>query len=81
MAKAILEFNLDEPEDKEAHLRAVKALDMALALWDIEQYLRAQTKYAPDSMPEVAYDALDKARQEFYEILTNHNISLDELMK
>jgi hypothetical protein len=54
---------------------------MALALWDIEQYLRSQTKYAPDDMPEVAYDALDKARQEFYEILTNHNISLDELMK
>lgn len=80
MAKAILEFDLNEPDDKEAHKRAVKALDMALALWDIEQYLRAQTKYAPDSMPEAAYDALDKARQEFYEILTNHNISLDELI-
>ena len=81
MAKAVLEFDLNEPGDKEAHLRAVKALYMALALWDIEQYLRSQTKYAPDDMPEVAYDALDKARQEFYEILTNHNISLDELMK
>lgn len=80
MAKAIFEFDLNNPDDKEAHLRAVKALDMALALWDIEQYLRAQTKYAPDSMPEVVFDALDKARQEFYEIMNNHNISLDELM-
>ena len=80
MAKAILEFDLNEPDDKEAHKRAVKALDMAIALWDIEQYLRSQTKYAPDSMPQEVYDALDKVKQEFYEILTNHNISLDELI-
>lgn len=78
--KAILEFDLDEPQDKEAHKRAVKALDMAMALWDIEQYLRSQTKYAPDDMPEAAYDALNKARQEFYDIMQQHNISIDELL-
>jgi len=59
--KAILEFNLNEPDDVSAHKRAVKALDMAIALWDIEQYLRSQTKYAPDSMPQEVYDALEKA--------------------
>jgi len=34
---AKLEFDLSEPDDRQAHLRCVKALDMALALWDIRQ--------------------------------------------
>jgi len=79
--KAILEFDLNETNDISAHKRAVKALDMAIALWDIEQYLRSQTKYAPDSMPQEAYDALEKAREKFYEILNDHNIGIDEILK
>lgn len=81
MAKATLEFDLNELEDKWSHMRAVKSLDMALCLWDIDQYLRAQTKYAPDSMPEEVYDALDKARDEFYRILNEHDVNIDKLLK
>jgi hypothetical protein len=80
MAKATLEFDLDDPSDKEAHLRAVKALDLAITLWDMDQYLRAQTKYAPDSMPSEVYDALQEARDKLYEIMCSRNIDLDELM-
>jgi len=35
MAEAILKFDLNDPDDRMSHLRAVKSLDMALALWDI----------------------------------------------
>lgn len=79
MAKAILEFDLSEPEDEEAHKRAVKSLDLVLALWDIDQYLREQVKYN-ESLSKEAYDALDKAREEFYNILNKRNISFDELI-
>jgi len=79
--KAILEFDLDNPDDQGAHLRAVQALDLALCLWDMDQYLRAQTKYAPDSMPQEAYDALDAARDKFYEILNDHGIDMDKILK
>lgn len=81
MAKAILEFDLNEPEDVVAHKRAVKALDLCLVLWDMDQYLRAQTKYAPDSMPEEVYDALQAARDKLYEIKSEHSVSLDELLR
>lgn len=81
MAKAILEFDLNDPDDVVEHKRAVKSLDLCLALWDIEQYLRSQTKYAPDSMSDEVYDALDTARSEFYRIMNDHNISLDQLLK
>lgn len=80
MAKAILEFDLNEPDDVEAHKRAIKSLDLVLALWDIEEYLRSQTKYN-DKLSKEAYDALESAREEFYNILRNRNISFDELIK
>jgi hypothetical protein len=35
MAKAKLKYDLDDFDDRMAHLRAVKSLDMAMALWDI----------------------------------------------
>ena len=80
MAKAILEFDLTNPDDVTDYKRVNKALDMAIALWDIEQYLRAETKYAPDSMPQEVYDALDKVRDKYYEIINEHNISIDEIL-
>lgn len=32
---ATLTFNLDDPDDRKAHLRCVKSTDMAIALFDI----------------------------------------------
>lgn len=78
--KGTLEFNLDESYEREAHLRAVKALDLALTLWDMDQYLRAKTKYAPDSMPPEVYDALQETRDKLHEIMSDHSIDLDELI-
>ena len=37
--KAILEFNLDEPDDEKAHLRCVKAMDMACLLHEISRII------------------------------------------
>ena len=80
MTKAILEYNLDDPQDREAHLRAVKSTDLALALWDMDQHLRSKTKYAPDSMPPEAYEALLEARDRLRQIMSEYSIDLEELM-
>ena len=79
MAKAILEFDLSNSEDIQDYKRANKALDMAIALWDIDQYLRAQTKYN-EELTQDAYDALATARDKFYEILNERNINMDEIL-
>lgn len=34
--KAILEFDLNDPDDFRAHMRAVKSTDMAFILWEIQ---------------------------------------------
>lgn len=79
MAKGILEFDLNEPDEIEAYKRAVKALDLVLALWDIDQYLRTQTKYN-ESLTEDQHKVMEKAREEFYDIINKHNISFNELL-
>ena len=78
--KAILEFNLDEQDDRAAHLRAVKALSMAVALWDMDEYLRRETKYASDLMPIEVYKNLEEVRDRFREIMSDNGINLDELI-
>ena len=35
MAKATLEYDLSDPDDVMEHKRAIKSLDMAMALWNI----------------------------------------------
>ena len=78
--KAILEFNLDDNHDEEAHKRAIKSLDLALALWNMDQHLRSETKYAPDTIHPEAYKALSETRDKLHEIMSDHNIDLDELI-
>lgn len=78
--KAILEFNLDESDEREAHLRAVKSTSLAIALWEMDQYLRGEIKHAPDSMPHEVFNKLQDVRGRFYDIMSDNNIHLDELM-
>jgi len=79
MAKAILEFDLNELDDVTAHKRAVKALDMAIVLWDMDQYLRSQIKYN-DNLTSEAHDVFEKTREQLREFMNQHNVDLDELL-
>lgn len=76
--KAILEFNLDNQDDVTAHKRAVKSLDMALTLWDMDQYLRGRIKHG-DEEP-VVYEALQQIRNKLYACMSEHSIDIDELL-
>ena len=76
--KAILEFNLDDGDDRQAHLRAIKALDMSIALWDMDQYLRGLIKYG--ELDDITYKALQDTRDKLREIMDDRGINLDELM-
>jgi hypothetical protein len=75
MAKAILEFNL--PEDDEQFMLAVKGKDMMMVLYEFDQHLRTETKYAPDTMSKEVYDSLVKVRETLRELMSNNNISFD----
>jgi len=68
----VLKVDLDDPDDKINHLRCTKSLDMALALWDFDQWLRGQIKYQNKDYEE--------ARDELYRTMDEYSIDLDELI-
>jgi hypothetical protein len=76
--KAILEFDLDEGQDKMAHLRCVKALNMAIVLWDMDQYLRGLIKYG--ELDDAIHKTLEDTRGKLREIMSENSIDLDELI-
>ena len=80
MAKAILEFDLNDPEDRQAHFRAIKSLDMASALWDITHNTRKSLEWSLDKKDIDKYDALNMVFDKIYEILDDHGINTDQLL-
>ena len=85
MAEAILKYDLNDTDDAMAHMRAIKSLDMALALWDIRYNTKKSIGYAlegKDLKGESVsnYEVLDMVYDRIYEILDEHNIKLDDLI-
>tara|TARA_B110000879_G_scaffold208991_1_gene295706 strand:- start:661 stop:891 length:231 start_codon:yes stop_codon:yes gene_type:complete len=74
--KAILEFNL--PNEKWEFKIANESSAMHSVLWDMDQWLRGQTKYGPDDMSEDTYNAFELCRETLHEFLNNEYINLNE---
>jgi hypothetical protein len=80
MAEAILKYDLNDSDDAMAHMRAVKSLDMALALWDITHNTKKRIEWSLESKELNKYEVLDLVYERIYEILDEHNIKLDDLI-
>ncbi len=80
MAKAKLEYDLNDFDDKVAHLRAVKSFDMAMALWDITHNTKKSLEWSMEGKEMDKYDALEMVYEKIYEILDEHNIKIDDLI-
>lgn len=71
--KAIIEFNLDDPEDKQSYKLHNKASDLWRTLDELSQWIRQKYKY------EDAPITPDELHMKFYGILADNNINLSEL--
>ena len=80
MAKAILKYDLNDTDDAMAHMRAVKSLDMALALWDITHNTKKRIEWSLEGKEIDKYEVLDIVYEKIYEILEEHNIKMDDLI-
>lgn len=82
--KAILEFNLDDPSDREAHARAIKSTDLALILWDLQQEVfRKARKYGElngEKLTEEQQQIIEQVSEQFEQMMAERNISLDEIL-
>ena len=81
MAKATLEYDLNDIDDVYSHKRAIKSLDMALALWELTHNTKKGLEWAMDGKEMDKYDALEMVYEKIFEVLSEHNIDLDDLIE
>lgn len=80
MAKAKIEYDLNDADDRLSHLRAVKSLDLSLAIWDIVHNTKKRLEWFMEGKEMDKYDALELVYEKIHEILEEHNIRIDELI-
>jgi hypothetical protein len=80
MAKAVLEYDLNDPDDIMAHYRATKSLDMALAIWEIVYNTKKTIEWQIESEKLDAHATLDKVYEMIWDELKERGIDLDNLV-
>jgi len=80
--KAKLTFDLDNPDDVTKHLRAVKSLDLAVAIFDIIQLKKKLERRFEnqDNTNNDVFDGIEEYSREIGNILEEHSIDIDELL-
>jgi hypothetical protein len=73
--KAKLTYNL--PNEQHDFNCAVNGRKMYSILWELDQWLRGNVKYPPESMSEDEIRAYTKCRETLTELMINENISFD----
>jgi hypothetical protein len=81
MAKAKIEYDLSDRDDMYAHKRAIKSLDMALVLWELTHNTKKGLEWSMEGKEMDKYDALEMVFEKIYEIMSEHNVSLEDLME
>lgn len=80
MSKATLTFDLNDYDDRFEYTRMIKALDMAMMLWELQMNgYRKFTKY--NDRQEGAYqEGIEEVFEYIRELLKEHNIDVEQLI-
>ena len=74
MAKAVLTFDLNDEDDREYHMCAIRSKDIYLCLYDLSEFLRTQIKH---SSLKISYEqALSDVQDELTDILERYSLDL-----
>jgi hypothetical protein len=71
--KAILEFDLDSPEDQEKFKVASRSTEWYLVCLTLDKEIRDELKYRDGSQ------SLERIRARFHEIMTEYGVSLEDM--
>jgi len=78
--KAILKFNLEFPDEQKAHLRCVKATDMAIVLFDLLCNARKTISHKHQDASEDFMEGVDVVMNHIRELCETQNIDINELI-
>ena len=73
--KTTMEFEL--PLEQSQFEDAMNGSQWHLVAFQMEQFLRARIKYAPDSMPENVYNQLVEVQTKFHQIISQYNLTIE----
>ena len=73
--KAKLEFIL--PEDRQEYDMAVNGSNWHFVAWEMYQYIRAKTKYAPDDAHDEYIKAMNHCKDELFRIMEDNGVDFD----
>ena len=81
--KATLTFDLTDPDDRMAHLAAIKSRDMAIVLWNINHNLKKECHLQAEGGPRelTNYDVIEMVFEKIHDLLNETNIVPDELTR
>jgi hypothetical protein len=81
--KAVLEFDLNDPDDRMAHLRAIKSLDMIITLFEIQANLKKRCERIAESKEGDldVYDGIELVFQHISELMYENGIIIDDLIQ
>lgn len=78
--EAILKYNLDDFDDRKAHLRCIKSLDIACVIFEFLRNSRKKIENREYSKDSDVFDGIEATYSEFYRLLEENNINIDELI-
>ena len=72
MAKATLEYNLDDPYDQQAHLRAVKSVDMASFIFQLISNEKKSIMYQLENRDMKDWETVNLVFDRIHELLDEY---------
>lgn len=73
MPTATVTFDLNEPDERRAHLECVKAPDVIMVVSDFNDFLREKLKWA--ELTEEQYKVYETASEKLHEIINDAGLS------
>jgi hypothetical protein len=75
--KAVIEFDLNDSIDIQAHKRFMSIDSVYYVLWQFTEEMRRQVKYNTQNYNGDQLESIEKLRETFNELLINNQITLD----
>ena len=75
--KAVIEFDLNDSIDIQAHKRFMSIDSVYYVLWQFTEEMRSQVKYNTQNYNGDQLEAIEKLRETFNELLINNQITLE----
>lgn len=80
MAKVVIEFNLDNADDKREYYQYNKSEDMAMFIWQLAYNTKKELEYDIETKGKMSnYDTLDMLFEKIGQMLTDYDINVNKL--